>query len=255
MTSSQIDETLNLIPEEWYDSAVKTLEVGIAVKYYSHNLFSWVLPQANMSVLSFLIEINNLAHMPNDFFEDEGIFQKIDIELHSETSSIATDFAHKALKTYCNGVELSKQTISDSLILPISRKIGLKTDALRNKPIFCIISRNMSAVEAFEKSKVFESLQIKEKKASEAWKRLLDCMDTGASIYDTNFPERFNLITVPNLDELLSEIIELELLSIDQINLVGKCPPSEMDGDLAEVLQQCSYDNATGTISYRSHQC
>lgn len=256
MTSSKIAEILSAIPEEWYVAAVKTLEVGITTRYYTHSLFSWALPQNNMTVLSFLIEVNKLSHMPNDFFEDDGIFQKIDISLHTITSNIATDYAHKALKAYAGEFELANQEINDYLVLPISHKIGILTDALRNKPIFCIISRNMSIVEEFEKTQVLESLQIKEQqKASEAWKRLLDCMDTGASIYDTNFPERFNLNTVPNLDELLFEVLELELLNIDQINLIGKYPPLDMDRDLAEALQQCTYNNSTGIISYRNHQC
>jgi hypothetical protein len=259
MNTKKLINIFNSIPETWYSSALAAIETGVATKYYTINLLRWKLPPSDMTILSFLIEANNLQNMKSNFFEDEGVLPKIDITLHAMASDISSHFAIKALNA--NGIDYNddtttseeKEVVLNNLIIPIFNKIGRESDALKNKQIFWLISRNMQNVEKFHKEEfvqkqIHKNMEI----ASQAWRILLDFIDTRASVYETTFPSRFNLGAVPDINEILEEILETEAMKIVHINLIGDYPPAEMDSDLAFYLKNCAYNEETGEIGRKA---
>lgn len=151
MTQEQASDIFNTIPDKWYEAAIRTIEIAMAARYYAHNSYSWTLPHVNTTLISFYIDINEISHLPNEHFEDDGVFQKIDKMIHSVTWDIAKDFALKALESHGYQNAFSEKLVDKNLVPLIYHKIGVLSDALRNKTVFFVISRNMQLAEDIAK--------------------------------------------------------------------------------------------------------
>lgn len=145
MTLEQIDMLIDSIPEQWYETAVRTLEVGIATRYYAYNRHEHLYSN-NTTVLSFLIGINNVKHMSDDYFDEDGIFQRIDAMLRGITRDIAGIFTKRLLIMRGHELMLSSESVYQIFMPKIIEKISKLSDALRNKTISYIAIRNEKEV-------------------------------------------------------------------------------------------------------------
>lgn len=147
MTSEQIEELVDSIPEHWYEMATRTVEVGIATRYHTYSCgFYQHTHTGGITALSFLIEINNVKHMPDVFFEEDGILQRVDVLLRGVTKDMAIVFAQRLANT--NGYEFSLLTnlAREAIVSRIIKKISKLSDSLRNKNINHIVIRNQKDV-------------------------------------------------------------------------------------------------------------
>lgn len=242
-----VKDLVESIPEYWYSSAVSAIEMSIASRYYVHNNFRWALPASDMTVVKFLIQANHFEKIKPNALKEKFTISQLDQHINNIIHDISADFAEKAIINtlgYSYENHIDADLIMNHVALRVAQKIEEKTDLLKGKPIFGVISRHMREIDS-NKGVIKDSDINNESNrsiAAFAWEKFMDHLDNRASVYDTTFFETLSLATIPDIDEVLDELIGNKLLSIEEINLIGHYPPKVMDNDLAEILAGLSLE-------------